>query len=158
MSEKDPNFIIAMLEGTNAMRWMILGIVLLGLELATGTTYILWIASAAILMTGVTFILPIGWEMQFLIFFLLSIVLLVVGHKYVRPRFKGGEPSELNDRARAMVGLRVKAVSDFDVGKGRVQVGDSQWSARLETGNAKTGDELEVVSVKGATLQVKKSV
>ena len=154
MPDKDPTFIISLLEGMSATRWMILGIVLLGLELATGTTYILWVAAAAILLAGVTFVLPIGWVIQFILFFILSLVLLVLGHIYVRPKFKGGEPSDLNDRSRAMVGQRVKAVSDFEVGKGRVQVGDTQWAAALDTGNAKTGDELRIVSVIGATLQV----
>jgi len=154
MSEKDPTLIVGLLEGMNATRWMILGIVLLGAELATGTTYILWVAVAAILMAGITFILPVAWTVQLVIFFVLSVILLVAGHKYVRPKFKGGEPSDLNDRSRTMVGTRVKAVSDFEVGKGRVQVGDTQWAASLAEGSAKVGDELRIVSVKGATLQV----
>ncbi len=154
MTDKDPTLIISLLEGMNATRWMILGIALLGLELATGTTYILWVAAAAILMAGVTFILPVAWELQFIVFFVLSLILLVLGHIYVRPRFKGGEPSDLNDRSRTMVGTRVKAVSDFEVGKGRVQVGDTQWAAALMTGHAKMGDELRVTGVVGATLQV----
>ncbi|MEP1230129.1 MAG: NfeD family protein [Litorimonas sp.] len=154
MSDKDPTFIMTFLEGMNATRWMIFGIVLLGLELATGTTYILWTAAAAILMAGIVLVLPIGWGLQFVLFFVLSLALLILGHIYVRPRFKGGEPSDLNDRARSMVGQRVKAVSDFEVGKGRVHVGDTQWAAALETGTAKAGDELRILSVKGATLQV----
>jgi len=154
MSDKDPSMIISLLEGMNATRWMILGIVLLGLELATGTTYILWVAAAAIIMAAIAAILPIGWGMQFVLFFVLSVVLLILGHVYVRPRFKGGEPSDLNDRSRSMIGQRVKAVSDFEVGRGRVHVGDTQWAAALETGNAKAGDELRIISVKGATLQV----
>ena len=92
--------------------------------------------------------------MQFLLFFILSSVLLVVGHKYVRPKMKGGEPSDLNDRARSMVGMRVKAIADFETGIGRVQVGDTQWRASIEDGTALEGQELRVMSVKGTTLQV----
>jgi len=154
MTDKDPNLIISLLEGMNATRWMLLGIILLGAELGTGTTYILWVAIAAILMAIMVFILPLSWSAQFILFFVLSIAILVLGHIYLRPRFKGGEPSDLNDRARSMVGLRVKAVSDFEVGKGRVEVGDTQWAAALADGTAKAGDELRVLSVKGATLQV----
>lgn len=154
MTEKDPNFLISLLEGMNATRWMVLGIVFLGLELGTGTTYILWVAGAAILMALITFILPLSWAAQFILFFVLTVALLIAGHIYVRPKFKGGEPSDLNDRARAMVGMRVQAVSDFEVGKGRVKVGDTQWAAAMAEGNAKTGDELRVLSVVGATLQV----
>lgn len=151
----DANLLVQMLESMSASKWMILGVLLLVLEVVTGTTYILWPAVAAIIIGIVTFILPmLGWEMQFLLFFILSGILLVVGHKFVRPKMKGGEPSDLNDRARSMVGMRVKAVADFDTGIGRVQVGDTQWRASIVDGNPSAGSELRVVSVKGTTLQV----
>ncbi|WP_371397689.1 NfeD family protein [Fretibacter rubidus] len=150
--DADNNIIVAWLEAMSGMKWMIIGALLLILELVTGTTYILWPAFAALAVGVFAFVLPIGWEMQFLLFFILSTVLLVFGHVYVRPRVKGGEPSDLNDRARAMVGMRVKAIADFETGQGRVQVGDTQWRARLEDGNAKSGDELRVVHVDGTTL------
>jgi membrane protein implicated in regulation of membrane protease activity len=67
---------------------------------------------------------------------------------------KGGEPSDLNDRARSMIGMRVRAIADFDTGQGRVQVGDTQWRASMESGDAKSGQELRVVSVDGTTLTV----
>ena len=92
--------------------------------------------------------------MQFLLFFILSTVLLIVGHTHIRPKMQGGEPSDLNDRARSMSGMRVKAIADFETGRGRVQVGDTQWRAAMDVGDAKAGDELRVVSVKGTTLTV----
>ncbi len=137
-----------------ASYWIILGVLLLILELVTGTTYILWPAIAALIVGIIAFTGLFGWEMQFILFFLMSIVLLFVGHIYVRPRVKGGEVSDLNDRATAMVGLRVQAVVDFELGEGRVQVGDTQWRARVRDGNPKAGDELQVKSVKGTTLMV----
>jgi len=150
----DANLLIQMLESMNATKWIIAGVLLLILEVVTGTTYILWPAVAALIVGFIVFILPLGWEMQFLLFFILSAVLLVVGHKYVRPKMKGGEPSDLNDRARSMIGMRVKAVGDFETGLGRVQVGDTQWRASIENGNPSAGTELRVVSVKGTTLNV----
>jgi len=53
-----------------------------------------------------------------------------------------------------MVGMRVKAVADFDTGLGRVHVGDTQWRASIVDGNPVSGTELRVVSVKGTTLAV----
>jgi len=150
----DANLLIQMLESMSGSKWLILGVFLLVLEVFTGTTYILWPAVAALIVGVITFVLPLGWEMQFLLFFILSAILLVVGHKFVRPQMKGGEPSDLNDRARTMVGMRVKAVADFETGLGRVQVGDTQWRASIYDGNPTAGAELRVVSVKGTTLQV----
>ena len=152
--ENEPNVLMSMLESMNGVKWMILGVLLLIAELLTGTTYILWPAIAALLVGVLAFLLPFGWEMQFMLFFIVSTVLLFVGHKYVRPQMKGGEPSDLNDRARAMVGMRVRAIADFELGRGRVQVGDTQWRAAMGDGNAKAGQELRVLSVKGTTLTV----
>ena len=151
----DANLLVQMLESMDGSKWMILGVLLLVLEVVTGTTYILWPAVAALIVGVITFLpIGLGWEMQLLLFFILSGILLVVGHKFVRPKMKGGEPSDLNDRARTMVGMRVKAVADFETGLGRVQVGDTQWRASVKDGNPVSGAELRVVSVKGTTLQV----
>ena len=150
----DANLLVQMLESMSGAKWLILGVLLLVLEVVTGTTYILWPAVAALIVGIIVFILPLAWEMQFLLFFILSSILLVVGHKVIRPKMKGGEPSDLNDRARTMVGMRVKAIADFDTGMGRVQVGDTQWRASIVDGNPVSGAELRVISVKGTTLQV----
>ena len=101
-----------------------------------------------------SFILPMGWPLQFLLFFALSVLLLFLGHKYFRQDLNGDDDSDLNDRAKSMVDMRVKAVADFETGQGRVQVGDSQWRASMKDGNAASGDELRVVEVKGTTLIV----
>lgn len=148
----EPNALIAMLQGMTGTKWIIIGVVLLIAELITGTTYILWPAAAALLVGVFTYLLPIGWEIQFLIFFVVSAGLLVFGHKFVRPRTKGGEPSDLNDRARMMVGERCKVIADFETGQGRVQLGDTQWRAKMENGSAKAGDELRITRVEGTTL------
>jgi len=146
---------IEFLESMNGTRWIVLGVALIIGEIVTGTTYILWPAIAALLVGVLAFFIPLfGWEMQFLLFFLISGVLLLVGHKFVRPQMKGGETSDLNDRATAMIGMRVRAVKDFELGQGRVQVGDTQWRARVNDGNPKAGEELQVKSVKGTTLNV----
>ena len=150
----DGNLLMTLLNSMNGQKWLILGVLLLILEVVTGTTYILWISVAALIVGVITFILPLGWEMQFLLFAILSAILLVVGHTRLRPKLDNAAPSDLNDRARSMVGMRVRAVADFDTGQGRVQVGDTQWRASITNGNAKAGDELKVLSVKGTTLTV----
>ena len=150
----DGNILATLLEGMNGTKWIIIGVLLLILELVTGTTYILWPAAAALIVGVMVFILPLGWEMQFLLFFILSTVLLIIGHTHIRPKMEGGAPSDLNDRARSMVGMRVRAIADFDTGQGRVQVGDTQWRASMESGAAKAGEELRIVSVTGTTLNV----
>lgn len=153
----EPSFLVQIFENTSsATRWMIAGFALLIVEMLTGTMYMLWVAAAALITGIIVFLIPgLGWSAQFLFFTLFTAILMYLGHTVLRPKMKGGEPSDLNDRARSMMGMRVKAVADFDTGRGRVQVGDTQWRASMEAGNAKAGDELTIVSVKGTTLTVK---
>jgi membrane protein implicated in regulation of membrane protease activity len=156
--EPDSNAFIAFLESIKATHWGLLGIALIGLELVTGTTYILWPAIAALAMALFVFFLPLSWELQFILFFLLSAALLVVGHKYLRPLMKSGEPSDLNDPARTLQGRRVVAFTDFQNGHGRVTVGDTQWKASTESDDPAKGDELVITSVVGSTLVVAPAV
>lgn len=151
----EPNVILQFLEGMNGTRWMIIAFGLLIVEVFTGTMYFLWIAAAALIVGFIAFLAQgLGWQTQLGLFSFLTVVLLFVGHHYVRPKMKGGEPSDLNDRARSMVGMRVKAVADFETGRGRVQVGDTQWSAQMRGGDAKLDQELTIVAVTGTTLEV----
>lgn len=150
----DQNALIAMLSSMNAWTWLIIGVVVLVAELFTGTLFLLWPAVAALIVGVTIFILPLGWEMQLLLFSILSVIGLFWGEKYLRPRLNRGAPSDLNDRAQSMIGSRVKAVSNFDTGRGRVKVGDTEWSATIKDGNPKKGDELRIVSVSGASVVV----
>jgi membrane protein implicated in regulation of membrane protease activity len=152
--ESETNILLAFLESMNATRWGLLGIGLVALELITGTTYILWPAVAALILSLWVFFLPLSWELQFIMFFILSAALLVVGHIYLRPLMKSGTPSDLNDPARSMTGRRVVAFTDFVNGQGRVTVGDTQWKASTEFDDPKVGDALVITSVAGATLIV----
>ncbi|MEM7729667.1 MAG: NfeD family protein [Pseudomonadota bacterium] len=146
---------VELLSQLTAWHWLILGVVLLGLELLTGSTYILWPAVSALAVGVLLFIAPgLGWEMQMLLFFLLSVATLILGRTHLQRLVKGGEPSDLNDPGLAMIGRQVRAVSDFSGTEGRVSVGDTQWSARLEAGTAAAGDLLRVRAVQGATLIV----
>ena len=156
--ESDTNIILAFLESMNATKWGIIAVVLVGAELVTGTTYILWIAAAAFILAILTFMIPMAWELQFFLFTVLSIALLFVGHFYLRPLMKSDEPSDTNNPVRTMVGRRVVAFSDFDNGEGRVTVGDTQWKASSDADNLKTGDKLVITSVVGATLIVEPAV
>ena len=144
---------IELLSNLTATHWMILAIILFGVEIVTGTTYVLWVAGAALLTATLAYLLGLGFQAQFLIFCVLSVILLYIGHNYFKPN-KNKDDNGLNSRAKSLIGRRVIAVADFQVGNGRVQVGDTQWRALMSDGNAKEGEELRVVSVKGTVLNV----
>ncbi len=151
---------IELLQSLTAWHWLIFGVVLLGIELATGSTYILWPAVSAIAVGLLLFIAPMGWEMQMMLFFLLSIATLILGRTHFQKFVKGGEVADLNDLSVTLVGRQVRAVSDFEGTEGRVELGDTQWGARLEDPSqtpVPADALLHVRAVRGATLIVGKN-
>ena len=137
--------------------WLVFGVVLLGVELMIGSTYILWPAVSAIAVGLLLFIAPMGWELQMMLFFLLSVATLVLGRSHFQKFVKGGEVADLNDPTVTLVGRQVRAVADFSGTEGRVELGDSQWMARLDEGQTppvSVDDLLHVRAVRGATLIV----
>ncbi|WP_203294827.1 NfeD family protein [Maricaulis parjimensis] len=133
--------------------WAIAGLILIG-EVLTGTTYLLWPAAAAFLTGFVAMeMFGVSWPVQLGVFAVLTLPLLWVGDRYVRPALKAGANSGLNDRSARMVGERVVVVADFSSGRGRVRYGDTEWAAEMESGeDAKAGDTLIVRAVKGVIL------
>ena len=152
---------IELLQGLTAWHWLVFGVVLLVIELTVGTTYILWPAVSAIAVGVLLFIAPgMGWELQMLLFFLLSVATLVLGRSHFQRFVKGGEAADLNDPTVTLVGRQVRAVSDFTGTEGRVELGDTQWGARLEeAGDMPVSADtlLYVRAVRGATLVVGKA-
>lgn len=154
----DANALITLLESMDLWKWLILGIVLLVIEMFTGSLFLLWPAIAAILVGVVKFLVaPLGWEMQLLLFAIITTAGLIWGEKYLRPRLnKNAANDDLNDRAKAMIGSRVQAVSDFKLGRGRVKVGDTEWAATIKDGDPLNGDELRITEVSGASVVVER--
>lgn len=154
----DPsNPLLAFLEDLGPWQWLIIGVLLLIFELFTGSLFILWPALAALIVGLVMFVIPLSWEMQLVLFAILTAAGLFYGEKYLRPRLKKDTSADdLNDRAKIMVGRRVTAVANFVNGDGRVDFGDTQWKARLENDTVEVtlGQTLEIASVDGATLIV----
>ena len=135
--------------------WAIAGLFLIG-EVMTGTTYLLWLAAAAILtgFVGLEF-LGVAWPVQLGVFAVLSLILLWAGGRWVTPMLKAGGDSGLNERGSRMVGETVIAAADFVSGRGRVRFGDTEWAAQTLDGSSPNSETvLRVVELDGVTLKV----
>ena len=145
-------------------QWLVIGLVLLGIEMLIGTFDLLWIGVAALLTAlyaSGLFPLPeslSGWEAQLSAFVVLSIILVIVG----RTAFAGlrkpptSHPG-LNRRGEAMVGRRAVVAGDFSAGAGRIKLGDTTWSAvSLGGEDFREGDNVEVAEADVAVLKVRR--
>ena len=148
--------LISLLSSVGPQHWVVLGLILLIAEMASGTTYLLWPAVAAFLVALVAWIAPgAGWMAEFGIFALLIIALTYFGQPMVRRWRNEGAATGLNERGAALVGVR-GVVQNFANGVGSVKVQDTVWRAVSDEA-LEAGQAVEVSGVDGATLRVKRA-
>src|SRR5689334_13230107 len=133
--------------------WLAIGAVLLAVEVGTASGWLLWPAASAAVMG----LLGLGWHfefnMQLVVFAILTIVTTLAGRHFF-PRTIGG--GDINDTRSRLAGLDGIAAGDFREGRGRVFVDGKEWAAELEgAASLASGMKVIVVGVKGACLTVK---
>lgn len=139
--------------------WWVLAAALLMVEIATGTTYFLWPATAAAVV-GLADLWPLDghWRAQLLLFAVITVVLTVFATPRVKPLLHKGQSDHLtlNERGAQKIGRRAIVDEAFVSGAGRVRFGDTVWAAESEGAVAfDKGAEVEIVRVDGVRLIVK---
>ena len=146
--------IVSLLAGLEPQHWLVLGLVLLIAEMASGTTYLLWPAMAAFATGALAYFAPVSWPVELAVFAVLVIALTLFGRPLVR-RFREQGDSQLNERATQMVGGRA-IVTAFANGVGSVKINDSIWRPVSDEALA-PGENVEIAAIDGATLKVKRA-
>lgn len=146
--------LLELLNAMGPLHWLVLGLLLLIAEMASGTTYLLWPAVAAFVTALVSLILPTNWIAEFALFAVLIIALTYFGHPLVQRWRNEGAASGLNERDRAMIGKR-GVIASFANGVGSVKIADTVWRAVSEE-SLEAGQAVEVAEVDGVTLKVKR--
>ena len=138
--------------------WAFFGLVLLALEVMLPSTFLLWPGLAALGVGAVTLLLgtdnPVWpWQLQLIIFLVLSLCIAYFGNKYVKQRnLEASEADGLNERGSQLVG-KTGVISDAIVnGQGRIKIGDTTW--RVSGPDTKSGQSMKVVGYNGGTLIV----
>jgi membrane protein implicated in regulation of membrane protease activity len=135
--------------------WLALAALLLALEAATGSGYLLWPAGSAAITAFLT-PLHLGLPLEIAIFALLTIVSTAVFRRFWPHPFRAVGP-DINDPHVRIVGRDAQAAGAFTSGRGRVFVDGKEWAAELEGGGElASGTTVKVLSVlDGARLKVK---
>jgi membrane protein implicated in regulation of membrane protease activity len=135
--------------------WLVLGLLLLIAELATGTTYLLWPAVAAFVTAAIAWLAPSGWMVEFGVFAALVIALTWAGRPLVQRWRNEGGATGLNERASTLIGVR-GVVTLFENGAGSAKVGDTVWRVVSDEALA-PGEAVVIAAVDGVTLKVKRA-
>ncbi len=136
--------------------WMALGLLLLCLEMATGTLYLLWLGIAALLMALVAWAFPtLSVAMQAFNFAWLSAFSLLAWRKREK-RTPSARVGQSQGEEIGRQGLVTVAIAPQQPGKVRFEpavMGSKEWTAYADT-VLEAGQTVILVAVEGNSLRV----
>ncbi|HEY0720079.1 MAG TPA: NfeD family protein [Gammaproteobacteria bacterium] len=134
--------------------WWILAMILLVLEVFAPGTFFLWLGVAAMVVGLVVLIIPMGWELQLLLFAILSVASVSLGRTYFKRRPIESDRPNLNRRGQQYVGRTFTLSEPIVHGYGKIRVDDSTW--KIEGADSPVGSQVKVVGVDGVVLKVER--
>ncbi|HMN51521.1 MAG: NfeD family protein [Xanthobacteraceae bacterium] len=135
--------------------WFIAGGILLALEVMLPGTYMLWLGLAAIATGVIGWIVSLTWQVQIVIFAILSVVSVLLGRRFYPTVVTATDKPFLNRRADAFVGRIFTLDEPIVSGSGRVRIDDSTW--RVTGPDCPAGSKVRVTQADGASLIVEKA-
>lgn len=133
--------------------WWILAVLLGIVEMIMPGFFCIWLAGAAAL-TGVIALIFAGlyWEVQVVVFAILSMLSLIAWHRVGRRLINRGGETTLNRRGEQLIGRTVVLTEAIVNGRGAARVNDSIW--RVEGVDLPAGSNVTVTGVEGTILRV----
>lgn len=150
---------IAMLFEHAYIFWLSLGGLLLAAEMLGGNGYLLWSGVAAVVTGLLVWLVPFGWELQGVIFAVLTLIAAWLWWLWLSRRVRDQKPADasLNQRGQQLVGRRFILDNALVNGRGHMRVGDSSWPVSAGS-DLPAGSKVEVIAVEGITLHIKAAV
>ncbi len=141
------------MEAITYWHWWILAVALLVLEVFAPGAFFLWMGVGAGIVGVILLIAPdMGWEYQFMVFSIFSVVSIASWRLFIRKHPAVSDKPTLNRRGEQYVG-RVFTLSEPIVnGLGKIRVDDSTWKVMGE--DCAAGAKIRVVNVDGTVLKV----
>lgn len=137
----------------NHWTWLVIALVLAVLELIAPGVFFLWLAIAAAVTAGLSFVTPeLGWSLHLAVFAILAVIVTWAGKRYVKQNQTPSDNEMLNKRSQQLIGKEVILIDAIENGEGRVKIGDSPW--RVYGPDLPVGTRVRITAVDGARLDV----
>ena len=141
------------MDSINYWHWFIAGVVLIVLEVFAPGAFFLWLGVSAGVVGLILVAFPdMGWETQFLIFAVISVVSIAVWRLRLRKHPTLSEDSTLNTRTKEYINRVFPLSEPIENGVGQIHVDDVFW--QVKGPDCKKGEKIRVVSVDGMVLNV----
>lgn len=136
--------------------WIVLGLLLMILEVTAPGIFFLWFGIAALIVGGLVILLgeafPFGWQVQVILFLVLSLIAVFIGRKLVGATDAESDEPLLNRRGEQLIGQIVTLEEATVNGRGRARIGDSLW--RVTGPDLAAGTPVKIIGIDQGTLQV----
>ena len=135
--------------------WLAVIVVTVVIEGITLDMVSVWFTAGAIVPLILAAVGAVGWEIQLIIFIVISTVLILTLRKVTkRLLFKNGSKEQIN----TIIGKQTKMIEDATEDTvGSIKINDVVWSAKSEKDETiKKGELVEIIRVSGNKAIVKK--
>lgn len=143
--------------------WLILGLVLIILELFLTSFVSLSIGMAAVVVSILSWLIPLNWFVWVIVWLFLSVIFTVIGFKFIKPYLKNRTTAGTGlGVIVGQTGMIVVSPQQNHVGKIRFSVpvfGADEWVCRIYGDSPlQVGDRAVVVDVVGNELLVQSTI
>ncbi|MEO3428368.1 NfeD family protein [Pelagibius sp. CAU 1746] len=137
--------------------WWVVAVFLIGIEIFAPGAVFLWMGISAGIVGFVLMLFPeMTWQIQLLIFAVLSLVSILVWRYFLRDRFPAPVPKRLlNRRGASYVGRTFTLKEPIVDGTGLLHVDDSRW--KVEGEDLPAGTKVKVTAIDGTVLKVERA-
>ena len=135
--------------------WLALGVILLAVEAAFSTEWLLWPAVAAGVVAVTTALgLPLGVLGEVALFAALTVAATLLSRQLIQ-RVNPSDSPDINARDSRLIGQRAQVTQAFIDGRGRVFVSGAEWQAEIEGAAPLAGESVIVEGFDGPRLKVR---
>jgi len=140
--------------------WLVVGMVLIGLELVVPSFTIIWFGLGAVLV-GIVMVFAPGYPLpaQILTWTVVSAVLTIAWFRFFNPRSNKTFSGSAKGAVVGETGLVIRAAKPYARGTVKFQLpllGADEWPCMAEE-SLKVGDRVKVVDVEGHVMKVEKT-
>jgi len=133
--------------------WWVLAVVFLAIELLAPGFFFLWMAVAAFVVGSVLLTIPVTpFEVQLLLFSVLSVASILVWRRYVKAKDQDSDHPLLNQRGAQYVGRIFNLITAIENGQGKINADGTLWKVHGE--DCPVGSKVKVIAVKGTIFEV----
>lgn len=144
--------LVALIIEYGGWSWIIGGFILLAIELVVPGGVIVWFGVAAILVGLATLTQALGWQMQWLLFAVISLASVFVWTRFFKNNDEESDRPFLNARHSRLIGSTHTLSEPIENGAGRLKIDDSFW--RVKGPDLPAGARVKVVATEPTILEV----